>query len=52
MAALKMPHGSTQLGGSGTHRRLLLGCFRVLYAVTDEPPLVRIILVGRADQPR
>jgi mRNA interferase RelE/StbE len=46
------PIGSTQLGGSGTYRRLLLGYFRVLYAVSDDPPLVRIVLVGRADQPR
>jgi mRNA interferase RelE/StbE len=46
------PTGSTQLGGSGTYRRLLLGYFRVLYAVSDDPPLVRIVLVGRANQPR
>lgn len=46
------PTGSTQLGGSGTYRRLLLGYFRVLYAVSDDPPLVRIVLVGRADQAR
>lgn len=46
------PTGSTQLGGSGTYRRLLLGYFRVLYAVGDDPPLVRIVLVGRADQAR
>jgi mRNA-degrading endonuclease RelE of RelBE toxin-antitoxin system len=52
LAANPRPTGSTQLGGSGTYRRLLLGYFRVLYAVTDNPPLVRIILVGRADQPR
>lgn len=52
LAANPRPTGSTQLGGSGTYRRLLLGYFRVLYAVSDDPPLVRIILVGRADQPR
>ena len=46
------PTGSTQLGGSGTYRRLLLGYFRVLYAIEEEPPRVRIVLVGRADQPR
>lgn len=52
LAANPRPTGSTQLGGSGTYRRLLLGYFRVLYEVSDDPPLVRIILVGRADQPR
>lgn len=46
------PNGSTRLGDSGTYRRLLLGYFRVLYEVTDDPPFVRIVLVGRADQPR
>jgi mRNA-degrading endonuclease RelE of RelBE toxin-antitoxin system len=49
LAADPRPTGSTQLGGSGTYRRLLLGYFRVVYAVNDDPPLVRIILVGRAD---
>ena len=46
------PAESTRLGGSGTYRRLPVGYFRVLYAVTEDPPLVRIILVGRDDQAR
>ena len=46
------PNGSTRLGDSGAYRRLLLGYFRVLYEVTDDPPVVRVVLVGRADQPR
>jgi mRNA-degrading endonuclease RelE of RelBE toxin-antitoxin system len=41
------PTGSTQLGGSGTYRRLLLGYYRVLYSVTDDPPQIKIFLVGR-----
>lgn len=52
LAADPRPTGSMRLGGSGTYRRLLLGYFRVIYAVSDDPSLVRIILVGRADQPR
>lgn len=52
LATNPRPIGSTQLGGSGTYRRLLLGYFRVLYAVDDDARTVRIILVGRADQPR
>lgn len=52
LATSPYPIGSTQLGGSGTYRRLLLGYFRVLYAVDDDARAVRIILVGRADQPR
>lgn len=51
LAANPRPTGSTPLGGSGT-RRLLLGYYRVLYEVSDEPPVVQIFLVGRADQPR
>lgn len=44
------PAASAQLGASGTYRRLLVGYVRVIYAVSDTPPLVRVILVGRADQ--
>jgi len=46
------PDGSVQLGGSGTYRRLQLGYFRIVYAVSDDPPGVRIVLVGRDDQTR
>lgn len=52
LAANPRPTGSTALGETGAYRRLLLGYFRVLYAVCDDPPTVRIVLVGRADQPR
>lgn len=52
LAVNPRPTGSTVLGETGAYRRLLLGYFRVLYAVSDDPPLVRIVLVGRADQPR
>ena len=45
------PTGSTPLGTGGI-RRLLLGYFRATYQVTDDPPVVRIIVVGRADRPR
>lgn len=46
------PPGSTQLSGSGAYRRLLLGYYRVMYSVSDDPPRIAIMLVGRADTPR
>ena len=46
------PAGSTPLGGSGTYRRLQVGHLRVVYAVSETTHAVRVILVGRADQPR
>jgi mRNA-degrading endonuclease RelE of RelBE toxin-antitoxin system len=46
------PPGSTQLSGSGTYRRPLLGHYRVTYSVSDDPPQITIILVGRSDIPR
>jgi hypothetical protein len=46
------PVGSTQLDASGAYRRLVLGYFRVPYVVTNDPPLVQVVLVGRADRPR
>jgi len=46
------PSGSTELSGSGTYRRLLLGYYRVMYSVVDDPARITIILVGRADAPR
>lgn len=44
--------GSTPLGGSGTYRRLQVGHLRIIYALSEAAHAVRIILVGRADQPR
>jgi mRNA-degrading endonuclease RelE of RelBE toxin-antitoxin system len=43
---------STALGGSGTYRRLQAGYIRIIYAVSETTHTVRVILVGRADQPR
>ena len=51
LATNAFPVGSTPLGGGGI-RRLLLGYFRVLYEVTSDPPVVRVILVGRTNNPR
>ena len=52
LAADPRPVGSTPLGGSGTYRRLQVGYIRVIYAVSENAHTVRVILVGRADQPR
>ena len=52
LAADPRPHRSTQLGGSGTYRRLVVGYIRVVYAVNETAHTVRVILVGRDDQPR
>lgn len=46
------PAGSSQLGGSGTYRRLQLGYIRILYALDDAAHTVRIILASRDDQTR
>jgi mRNA interferase RelE/StbE len=52
LAADPRPADSTALGGSGTYRRLQVGHLRIIYAVSEITHAVRIILVGRADQPR
>jgi len=52
LAADPRPTHSTALGGSGTYRRLQVGHLRIIYAVSEITHAVRIILVGRADQPR
>lgn len=51
LAADPRPAGSTALGGSGTYRRLQVGYIRIVYAVSEAAHMVRVILVGRADQP-
>ena len=52
LAADPRPGDSTPLGGSGTYRRLQVGYLRIVYAVSEPAHRVRVILVGRADQPR
>ena len=52
LASDPRPAESTQVGGSGIYRRLVIGYFRILYAVSDDPALVRIVLVGRDDEVR